>query len=222
MVETEQGNKFVYFIADNNGLVKIGVAKNPKKRLKELQTASPRKLNLISTVESDNAFRLEGKLHRRFKEKCVSGEWFELNSDDIDGVLHEINRGFGLPAYPALIKTLEHFSKVTQKMAVSDSDVQNTNYFFTHDDLEAFQEKIDKLKSLDRHGYHNELIVLSDALHFGLFMLAQANGYPPYYDKNMQVAAGDLRGLMKSIYTHLLLRENPQISNTEDLQGWFK
>ncbi len=50
---------YVYFIADATGLVKIGVAKEPSKRLKELQTASPTKLKLLAVVESEKPFKLE-------------------------------------------------------------------------------------------------------------------------------------------------------------------
>lgn len=42
--------EYVYIIQSELGLYKIGRSKNPAKRLKQLQTASPIKLFLIHTI----------------------------------------------------------------------------------------------------------------------------------------------------------------------------
>ena len=60
--------------------VKIGLAVNPKRRVKELQTGNARKLALILTIgpmSEKKAAHLEKFLHRKFKRLRLQGEWFE-------------------------------------------------------------------------------------------------------------------------------------------------
>jgi hypothetical protein len=74
----------VYLIGDNEGRYKIGCTKHPVERLKQLQTANPSDLKIICTVSVKNDFMVERTLHRQFAEKNINGEWFVLDSDDID------------------------------------------------------------------------------------------------------------------------------------------
>lgn len=70
--------RYVYFMeahtASNLIAVKIGVASNPHKRLKNLQCGSPTKIRLIAYVEGDE--RLESRLHQTFDPIGLRGEWF--------------------------------------------------------------------------------------------------------------------------------------------------
>lgn len=66
----------VYFIqAGKRGPIKIGVARNIRKRLDALQTASPYRLRLRASVFGDE--RTEAAYHRMFDEHRMSGEWFK-------------------------------------------------------------------------------------------------------------------------------------------------
>jgi len=47
--------KSVYLIRGNDGKYKIGIAKNPKKRIKQLQTGNSDELTLIETYPSEKA-----------------------------------------------------------------------------------------------------------------------------------------------------------------------
>lgn len=65
--------------SSNSGSFKIGRSKDPKKRLKQLQTGSPFKLRLILVLE--NMGHCEKMLHKeitRGKKKKCKGEWFEF------------------------------------------------------------------------------------------------------------------------------------------------
>lgn len=64
--------------------VKIGWAKNPAKRLGDLQCGSPVLLELLLSVESDNAQSLEAKMHIALAPFRVHGEWFDLGSDPLE------------------------------------------------------------------------------------------------------------------------------------------
>lgn len=72
-------NRSLYLIRGNNGKYKIGIAKNPKKRLKQLQTGNPELLTIIETYQTNNASKIEKALHNRYSHLRKEGEWFELS-----------------------------------------------------------------------------------------------------------------------------------------------
>lgn len=80
--ETSTG--FVYVVqAGNESLYKIGwTQQDPKIRLSSLQVGNHVKLKLIY-VFSACSKSLEKRLHDIFRNSCVSGEWFKLNTADI-------------------------------------------------------------------------------------------------------------------------------------------
>jgi DNA-binding transcriptional regulator YdaS (Cro superfamily) len=70
----------VYFVrAGENGPVKIGHAKNPASRLRELQAGCFEKFNLLRVIEGD--VLSEKFLHRHFRAQRVRGEWFRFHID---------------------------------------------------------------------------------------------------------------------------------------------
>ena len=72
----------VYFIqAGGHGRpIKVGYSKNPSKRLKQLQTGCPYKLNLLFTIPGNK--KKEAELHYQFRflqytgDEPLKGEWF--------------------------------------------------------------------------------------------------------------------------------------------------
>lgn len=69
---------YVYFI-EGQGLVKIGSALNPPKRLQELQTGSPVRLKLIGFYPGGK--ERERVLHNQFSSCRIHGEWFNALRD---------------------------------------------------------------------------------------------------------------------------------------------
>lgn len=66
---------WVYFIeGEGTGMIKIGVAENPYRRLAYLQIGSPVILRMLATVRGDAS--IEAELHDRFGESRAHGEWF--------------------------------------------------------------------------------------------------------------------------------------------------
>lgn len=59
------------------GLVKIGVADDAVKRLRELRNFSPDRLNLLGLAKCSRFGLLERELHQRFAAQRRHGEWFE-------------------------------------------------------------------------------------------------------------------------------------------------
>ncbi len=75
---------FVYVVKSGDKF-KIGFTNQAiDKRINNLQTGSPTKINLVMYFESDTPNLLEKQLHRVFKNKRLDGEWFSLNQFDID------------------------------------------------------------------------------------------------------------------------------------------
>lgn len=70
---------YVYFISDACGHIKIGVTCDITKRLHQLQTSSPSKLQLVAYIydENRNARDIERFLHYKFCNCNTSGEWFD-------------------------------------------------------------------------------------------------------------------------------------------------
>jgi hypothetical protein len=71
--------KSVYLIRTNDGRYKIGIAKNPNKRVLQLQTGNSEPLELIETYQSERASKIESTLHRYYSYGKMMGEWFDLS-----------------------------------------------------------------------------------------------------------------------------------------------
>jgi predicted GIY-YIG superfamily endonuclease len=74
---------FVYVIAIGDGTAKIGISRDPTRRLRALQTGCPLKLRLCHTVAMDEytAMRTEYRAHQLLKSHAMSGEWFSVTPD---------------------------------------------------------------------------------------------------------------------------------------------
>lgn len=74
---------FVYFIqAGYNGPIKIGVARDPAKRLCGLQVANAERLSLLGVLPG--GFALEKALHAKLSADRIYGEWFEPTDAVLD------------------------------------------------------------------------------------------------------------------------------------------
>lgn len=69
----------VYFIADEDGYIKIGTARSVASRMASLQTASRQTLRLVASIPGDQSD--EFALHARFETDRVRGEWFRPGSE---------------------------------------------------------------------------------------------------------------------------------------------
>lgn len=88
----------VYAIAQaNTGLVKVGVSRDPLRRLSGIRTSSPHELRLEHAVEVDDAYAVERVAHSMLAEWRVAGEWFNVSieqaraainlaSEDVHGI----------------------------------------------------------------------------------------------------------------------------------------
>lgn len=84
--ECRRSQGFVYFMRCGE-FVKIGVANNPQKRKKEIETANPFAVELLATIPGGQ--KREAELHRQFKSCRYRREWF-VYGDDIKRFLANI------------------------------------------------------------------------------------------------------------------------------------
>lgn len=77
----------VYLISSEiNGkvLYKIGITKrNIEDRIKEFKTGSASEFRIVDSFSSKWARKIEAGLHRAFRQKRISGEWFDLCDGDL-------------------------------------------------------------------------------------------------------------------------------------------
>ena len=78
-----------YIISDGDGSVKIGVAVDIKKRLRNLQSANPKKLTVLFWEPDDD---IEFELHTKFDKLCIRGEWFK-HTNDTDNFIYGYTHG---------------------------------------------------------------------------------------------------------------------------------
>ncbi len=76
-------NGYVYLIFDSQ-FYKIGHTNKPiEQRLKEIQIGNPNELSLIKFYQTYEYKKLEYMLHKRFSNRHIRGEWFNLTEQDI-------------------------------------------------------------------------------------------------------------------------------------------
>lgn len=73
----------IYLISSDNGYVKIGIAKYPEKRLKQLQTGNANKLKIeyIAEIEHNKTLLIEKMIHKNLRTYKKHGEWFDVSID---------------------------------------------------------------------------------------------------------------------------------------------
>lgn len=76
--------KYVYLIQQGDSdLYKIGVSKNINKRKSSLQTANPLNLKIIDSHLTENSFKVESIMHKKWNLYKQKGEWFQLTQENI-------------------------------------------------------------------------------------------------------------------------------------------
>lgn len=84
----EEKKRFTYLIKDmTNGYYKIGKSVNPIFREKTLRAEYPKIITIITTEQN-----IETKLHKKYKEYRLRGEWFDIPDSLITELKNEFNQ----------------------------------------------------------------------------------------------------------------------------------
>lgn len=62
---------------------RIGCSADASRRYKAIKVQMPYKTEEIHVIETDDRFGIEAYWHRRFADKRLEGEWFELSASDV-------------------------------------------------------------------------------------------------------------------------------------------
>lgn len=83
---------WTYCIRDDvSRAVKIGFSQNPRRRLRQLQTANPNRLRMVAAIYSTDAF--ERLIHRSFASDRRAGEWFDDTEEQVSTIMELAARG---------------------------------------------------------------------------------------------------------------------------------
>lgn len=74
---------YVYLASSDIGLYKIGISRNPRKRVAKLRAQSPLNILLQHFFSVDDMARAEAQLHKVCEPKHYKGEWFSLSQEDV-------------------------------------------------------------------------------------------------------------------------------------------
>lgn len=83
----------VYLLYTDDGRYKIGYTRREiLERIKELKTGNSNNFTVINTYKSKFGTKIEAALHQKFKEKKIEGEWFLLESEDVDNFIENCEK----------------------------------------------------------------------------------------------------------------------------------
>lgn len=76
---------YVYLVKalHDDTLFKIGRTNSPEKRMRTFEVKLPFAIECECLIPTDDMYKLEGELHRKFKPQRLDGEFFRLTSEDV-------------------------------------------------------------------------------------------------------------------------------------------
>ena len=78
---------YVYLIGSDQGLYKIGKAKDVSNRYKLIGVNMPFPIEVLHTIEVSNMAYSENVLHKRYENDRQHGEWFKLSPEQVEGII---------------------------------------------------------------------------------------------------------------------------------------
>jgi hypothetical protein len=82
---------YVYLLSDQQGHYKIGKAVKIDRRIAQLKTQPPFKLQLLASTWDATPLKLEGFLHGEHASQRLNGEWFAFPQSDLNFLLDYFN-----------------------------------------------------------------------------------------------------------------------------------
>jgi hypothetical protein len=86
-------NKEVYVYLINlqgTDFYKIGVSQSPKRRIKDLASATPFIVDILYLNSHENAFDLEDEIHLNIKKNYIRHEWFRLSPLQVSDIIFKL------------------------------------------------------------------------------------------------------------------------------------
>jgi hypothetical protein len=83
-VRNRAGYVYLLRAIHDASLYKIGRTSNPANRSKTFNVKLPFPVGFVCLIQSADMYSLESELHAKYKSKRLEGEWFRLESEDVD------------------------------------------------------------------------------------------------------------------------------------------
>ncbi len=89
---------YVYLIGSSTfGWYKIGKSRSPNVRIKDLGVLLPFKIEVFAVWAANNHHRLEALLHEQYEQWQINGEWFRLDTKQIEELINSVPAGNLIP-----------------------------------------------------------------------------------------------------------------------------
>lgn len=75
---------YVYLLQSPTTAYKIGRTRDPKNRMKTFGVQLPFEVEFICLIKTQNMTELESRLHAKYADKRINGEWFRLTLEDVE------------------------------------------------------------------------------------------------------------------------------------------
>lgn len=75
---------YVYLIESSHGVYKIGLSRDPQNRIATFGILLPFPVEFVCLIQTDDMRALETQLHTRYADKRINGEWFALDTADVE------------------------------------------------------------------------------------------------------------------------------------------
>ena len=82
---SQDGPGHVYLLRRSDGATKIGFTRRLKGRIDQLNLLESERLAIVRIIKADHPMIVEQSAHDWFAEYRISGEWFQLTDDQING-----------------------------------------------------------------------------------------------------------------------------------------
>ena len=107
--------EYVYFFREvNRPYVKIGLSRNDiDNRFCQFKTYAPLGAYIVGYIETNDCIKLEKDLHIKYKDKRLSGEFFNMTDDEVYAEINIHNKSFGQIIY--LLNDLMNIHGITSK-----------------------------------------------------------------------------------------------------------
>ncbi len=72
------------YVVESRGKFKIGKTKHLRSRLKKYVTENPDEVKTVHVFDGDDRELEEARIHKKFSQKRIHGEWFALSDEDLN------------------------------------------------------------------------------------------------------------------------------------------
>lgn len=81
-IDIDDHDSYIYVMRESeSGRYKVGISKDPERRLKQLNTGNPEKLSIVYCYLAINGFKDESKAHSILSKYSIKNEWFDGDAD---------------------------------------------------------------------------------------------------------------------------------------------